>query len=221
MRMTAFLVRWGPRRLHLNVLVLLMLYKESGLKRMVRTKGIIGTDFERPGADLLWVNVAMLAKHPQKVPPTVPSFPVLTPLKISEQPLVIAHRSFLNSTAPGPSGLRATHIKQALFCPSSDQTNVILCQLCSLIKFLCTGNVPFDVVPHLCEASLLTSKKRRGTATYCCWWSLMQIYPKMCFTRSSEWSCRDTVSAVVECRAFGGLWSYWPWGDLFTGRSSG
>ena len=72
------------------------------------------------------VYAEMLAKHPQVDLPSVPSFPVSSPLTISERKIVRALRSFPNGTAPGPSGLRANHFKEAVFCPSPDRANSML-----------------------------------------------------------------------------------------------
>ena len=108
------------------------------------------------------VYAEMLAKHPQDDLSPVPSFPVPTPLMISECKIVRALRSFPNGTAPGPSSLRANLIKEAVFCPSPDRANSMLCVLCDLINLLCGGNVPPDVVPHLCGASLLPCTKKNG-----------------------------------------------------------
>ena len=58
-----------------------------------------------------------MLKHPQAAPPRLPPLPTPPPVRI-EQPVVLnALRSFPSGTAPGPLGLRASHLKEAVFCP--------------------------------------------------------------------------------------------------------
>ena len=59
----------------------------------------------------------MLTKHPQSPPPTTPS-PAPPSLKIYEESIIRAPRSFPGDSAPGPSLLRANHFKEAVSCPS-------------------------------------------------------------------------------------------------------
>ena len=104
----------------------------------------------------------MLAKHPQDDPPQLPSTPAPSPITISEGEVVKAIRSFPSGTAPGPSGLRANHLKEAVFCPSPDRAASTLQALCKVINFLCSGKAPSEVTPHLCGATLFASKKKSG-----------------------------------------------------------
>ena len=60
----------------------------------------------------------MLTKHPQSPSPLLPSGPTSPPLQICERDIIKALQSFPNGTAPGPSRLRANHLKEAAFCPS-------------------------------------------------------------------------------------------------------
>ena len=69
-----------------------------------------------------------------------------------------ALRSFPNGTAPGPSRFRANHLKEAVFCPSSDRANFALQGLLGVVNRLCAGRAPSAVIPHLCGASLFACK---------------------------------------------------------------
>ena len=91
----------------------------------------------------------MLAKHPQGDLPPIPQDLVPAPVKINEAEVVKALRSFPSGTAPGPSSVRASHLKEAFFCPSPDRANTTLQALSRVINLLCSGQVPSDVVPHL------------------------------------------------------------------------
>ena len=71
-------------------------------------------------------------------------------------------KSFQNGSAPGPSGLRANHLKEAAFCPSPDRAIYGLWSLSGVVNLMCAGKVPQAVVPYLCGVTLLASKKRDG-----------------------------------------------------------
>ena len=62
----------------------------------------------------------MLAKHPQVSPPQIPLDPAPLPADISEGDVLRALKSFPDGSAPGPSGCRANHLKEAVLCPSPD-----------------------------------------------------------------------------------------------------
>ena len=104
----------------------------------------------------------MLVKYPQGDLPLIPQDPFPAPVKINEAEVVKALRSFPTGTAPGPSALRANHLKEAVFCPSPDRAYTTLQVLSRVINLLCSGQVPSDVVPHLCGAILFACKKKGG-----------------------------------------------------------
>ena len=104
----------------------------------------------------------MVIKHPSGVPPSFPSDSVPSPVEVAEANVIKALRSFPTGTAPGPSGLRANHLKEAVFCPSPDRANYAVLSLTKLINLLCAGATPPAVSPHLCGASLFPCKKKDG-----------------------------------------------------------
>ena len=73
-----------------------------------------------------------------------------------------AIRSFPNDSAPGPSLLRANHLKEAITCPSPECGSQSLKALTSTVKLLAVGLAPREVIPHLCGAFLLAVKKKGG-----------------------------------------------------------
>ena len=113
----------------------------------------------QPSNDVL---AEMLAKHPISSIPTLPADPPPPPIQISKEEVSRALKSFPNGSAPGPSGLRSNHLKQAVFCPSPDRANHVFTCLTRLVNLLCAGKVPEGVIPHLCGASLLPCKKKAG-----------------------------------------------------------
>ena len=104
----------------------------------------------------------MLAKHPKAPPPTIPPDPTPHPPTISEQEVLKALKSFPSASAPGPSGLRPNHLKEAIFCPSPDRAAQITRALSEVVRLLCAGRAPVEVVPHLCGATLLPCQKKGG-----------------------------------------------------------
>ena len=71
-------------------------------------------------------------------------------------------RSFPNGSAPGPSGLRPSHLREAVGCPSPDRANRFLSSLTSFLNLLAGGRAPPTITPHLCGASLLACRKKNG-----------------------------------------------------------
>ena len=104
----------------------------------------------------------MFGKHPQAAPPPIPSSPVLPAVCISELDMVRALQSFPNGTAPGPSGLRANHLKEAIFCPSPIRSDFALRGLLSVVNLLCAGHAPRCIIPFLYGASLIACQKKDG-----------------------------------------------------------
>ena len=105
---------------------------------------------------------AMLSKHPQSAPPPIPSTPVPPAVRVSELDVVRALQSFPNGTAPGPSSLRANHLKEAVFCPSPIQSEFALKGLVGVVNLLVAGRAPSCIIPFLCGASLLACQKKDG-----------------------------------------------------------
>ena len=112
-----------------------------------------------PSAEVLQ---EMLMKHPQSAPPKLPSGPVPPPASITESVVRRGVRSFPNGSAPGPSGLRPSHLREAIGCPSPDQAASLLASLTRFVNLLAAGRAPSTVVPHLCGATLLASRKKKG-----------------------------------------------------------
>ena len=102
------------------------------------------------------------AKHPASPPPVLPSQPVPSPIVLSSEIVLRAINSFPSGTAPGPSGFRAAHIKDAVGCPSPDVRSKVLASITKCISLLLSGSTPSVVRPNLCGASLFACKKKTG-----------------------------------------------------------
>lgn len=73
-----------------------------------------------------------------------------------------AVRSFPTGSSPGPSGLRPSHLLQAIQCPSASRSHPVLLALASFSSVAAAGKIPSEVIPFLCGANLLASLKKRG-----------------------------------------------------------
>ena len=104
----------------------------------------------------------MKAKHPRAPPPTPLSSPPPTPIQVGEDDVLRALRSFLGDSSPGPSLLSANHLKEAVLCRSPDRGPMALQAITAVVNLLCKGQVPPEVAPHLCGATLVAAYKKGG-----------------------------------------------------------
>ena len=114
---------------------------------------------------------ALAAQHPQAAPPDVaqlgPARPAAVP-EVTKANVVRAVRSFSRASAPGPSGLRADHLKETLSTAHGDEVASHLVALCQL---LARGEAPALVAPHLAGARLhALPKKQVQLARLCVAW---------------------------------------------------
>ena len=54
------------------------------------------------------------------------------------------------------------HVKEAVFCPSPDHANFALQGLVGVVDLLCAGRAPPSILPYLCDATLLSCRKKGG-----------------------------------------------------------
>ena len=101
----------------------------------------------------------MLTKNLQAAPPRLPPSPVPPPVKIDESVVLKALRSFPAGPAPGPSCLRASHLKEAVLCPSPSRGASTLQALTKLIDQPASGLAPPEIIAHMCGAILLGVRK--------------------------------------------------------------
>ena len=81
-------------------------------------------------------------------------------------------RKALSSFAPisgaGPSGLRPSHLQEALRHSSSDQTLRLVSEV---IQLMLRGEIPEDIRPWMCGASLMAPRKPNGSCeNHCVLW---------------------------------------------------
>eukprot|EP00665_Eupelagonemidae_sp_cell47_P002210 gene2211-6737_t len=66
---------------------------------------------------------------------------------------------FARGTAPGPSGLRAQHLQDAVESSGGD---AVVEQLTAVTNLLARGDAPAELAPHLAGASLIALAKKDG-----------------------------------------------------------
>ena len=102
------------------------------------------------------------AHHPQSALPDVsrlgPARPAAVP-ELSSEAVIGALKTFPRASAPGPSGLRADHIKETLATAHGDEVTAHLVGLCQL---LAKGEAPAVVAPYLGGARLHALPKKNG-----------------------------------------------------------
>ena len=104
----------------------------------------------------------MKQKHPASPLPTLPPLPPPIPYSFTAAELIPALNSFNNSTAAGPSGLRASHLKDA-FSAKNFSTGVQLIDVMTdVINTVAAGRAPPELAPFLCGANLFAAHKKTG-----------------------------------------------------------
>ena len=78
----------------------------------------------------------MQAKHPQSPPVYPPPGPVPPPIVLHEAAIRKGVLSFPRGSAPGPSGLRPSHLHEATTCPSPDLADQLLSTLTRFVNLL-------------------------------------------------------------------------------------
>ena len=105
---------------------------------------------------------ALRALHPQHALPDFTSFAHGRPGAVPEfeaEGTTRAVQTFRRASAPGPSGLRADHLREALQTAHADEVAVHLTAVCQL---LARGEVPAAVSPSFAGAALHALPKKHG-----------------------------------------------------------
>lgn len=70
--------------------------------------------------------------------------------------------SFPQGSSSSPSGLRPSHLKEAALCPFPTHYFEFIGALTSFCQMASRGEVPADIVPFLCGATLIACLKKNG-----------------------------------------------------------
>ena len=86
----------------------------------------------------------MQSNHPQATPTALPLGPVPPPTPVSEACVLKVVKT--SCSAAGPSGLRPTHLSEAVCCPAPDRAREALTSLVSFVNVLAAGLAPTPVL---------------------------------------------------------------------------
>lgn len=146
-----------PSQDDINARRCLRLLQDGQFSRAAQALSSSGIDFDSPAA-----YASMQDKHPQC--PTAPTPSGLAPaaMTVTAKQVIQALKSFKTGSAPGPSGLRAEHLKGAVFCPTASRAERALQALTTIVNVLASGKAPQEIVPFFFGANLLAARKKNG-----------------------------------------------------------
>ncbi len=153
-------------------------------------KALTSEGLAQPGSEIL---EEMLNKHPQAPPPTLPPGPPPSPTLLPESIIFRSVKSFPNASAAGPSGLRPSHLREAILCPSPDRAGQILSSLSRFVNLLASGRAPISILSHLCGATLLACRKKSGGHRPIAVGEVLRRLTSKCLSYSS----RSTVTSTL------------------------
>ena len=102
------------------------------------------------------------AKHPQEPNPTLPATEPSASLVLSMEDLGKAIAASPAGGAPGPDGLRTTHLKQICGPAAAGERDLAMTALLSFCNLVLAGRVPSTIRLHFFGARLLAFRKKDG-----------------------------------------------------------
>ena len=114
------------------------------------------------GAQSPEILLEMQQKHPRGCLP-LPNADPPPSAEITATHLEKALQSFPASSAPGPSGLRPTHLKEAVFEKGHTNGNSAATSLLDFCWLMVAGQLPSAMAPFFCGATLLAAIKKDGS----------------------------------------------------------
>ena len=138
----------------------------------------------------------MRAKHTQSPPSQRPSAPTPPPITVSSTLISKVLHSFPSDSSPGPSLLRANHLKEAISCPSAACGTRALRALSELVNLLAAGRAPEQVAPYLCGAILIPVKKKSGGLRPIALGEVLCCLTFKCFSRALQLDAIDNLAPL-------------------------
>ena len=104
----------------------------------------------------------MKNKHPQEEIQPMEVGDEVEPLKVTVTQVREGIKSFKKGTAPGPSGMRAEHLKVAVELGSPGRQEKTIESITNLVNNLLAGKMPNEIAAYFCGANLFGAKKKDG-----------------------------------------------------------
>ena len=104
----------------------------------------------------------MKEKHPQEAIQPMEVGDEVEPLKLTVTQVRESIKSFNKGTAPGPSGMRAEHLKVAVELGSPGRQEKTIESITNLVNNLLAGKMPKEIAKYFCGANLFGAKKKDG-----------------------------------------------------------
>ena len=124
------------------------------------SKALISRGIDQNSAE---ARAQMVDKHPTvEVAPTPAEENPSQPITLTSRQVYEAIRGFKAGTAPGPSGLRAEHLKEAKAARTEGRGAAALSSLTRLVNTMASGKVAAGVAPYLCGGNLFAAVKKDG-----------------------------------------------------------
>jgi hypothetical protein len=107
------------------------------------------------------VKAALQELHPHQAPPVIPPDPSPQQLSLTPDQVADALHSFDEGSAPGPSLMRASFFKNAIFTRSPQKAENALKTMTRVLNLMATGKFPSEVQLFLCGARLIVRNKKK------------------------------------------------------------
>ena len=139
--------------------------------------------------DTVATRSSLEAKHPlgMPVPPELVQAPALFD-RVREKDVLDALRAFAKGSAPGPSGLRAQHLLDAVSSPEQGST---LQALADVVNLLAAGLAPRDLSQHMAGASLIALSKENADIRPIAVGEVLRRLTSKCLCSSVKAAARD------------------------------
>ena len=138
----------------------------------------------------------MLTKHPQSPPPPRPSTTPPPPISVPLRCVSRALRSSPSNSAPGPSLLRANHLREATRCPTASCGTRALRAIAATVNLLAAGGAPPEIASYLCGATLLAVKKKNGGLRPIAVGEVLRQLTSKCLSRAVQSDSFDVLSPL-------------------------
>ena len=127
-------------------------------------------------------------------------------MKFSSEQVAKAIKSFKAGSAPGPSGLRAEHLKAVVKSAPPNRTDKALEAVTRLVNVLAAGELPEEAAPYFAGARLYAGKKKSGGIRPTAVGNLLRRLTTKCFSYGlAEKAARLLSPSPVRCRGQGGM----------------